>query len=87
MRFSGGTLERWNAKSRSFASLRMTTREAQNDRLKRRTELSLVCLFRSTVPPFYRSTVCRPHVGQNFQPTSSSEPHAGQFIVVTFCPQ
>src|SRR5262249_46261942 len=29
----------------------------------------------------------RPHTGQNLQPTSSSEPHAGQFNVVTFWPQ
>ena len=29
----------------------------------------------------------RPHVGQNFHPNSSSDPHAGQFKVVTFWPQ
>ncbi|MEO6876908.1 MAG: hypothetical protein ABI205_00400, partial [Gemmatimonadaceae bacterium] len=29
----------------------------------------------------------RPQMGQNFQPTSSSDPQAGQFTVVTFCPQ
>src|SRR5512142_1659637 len=29
----------------------------------------------------------RPHVGQNLQPTSSSEPHAGQFSVVRSWPQ
>ena len=35
----------------------------------------------------YPATAGRPQVGQNFHPTSSSDPHAGQFIVVTFWPQ
>ena len=29
----------------------------------------------------------RPQAGQNFQPNSSSDPQAGQFVVVRFCPQ
>ncbi|GEM_PF-6657422 len=29
----------------------------------------------------------RPHVGQYFQPSSSSALHAGHWITVTFCPQ
>lgn len=29
----------------------------------------------------------RPQVGQKFHPSSSSDPQAGQFIVVRFCPQ
>jgi hypothetical protein len=49
----GLTVEQWNGKSRSFASLRMTTREAQDDNQKGAPS-SIWCAF--SVPPFYRST-------------------------------
>jgi hypothetical protein len=35
----------------------------------------------------YGALAGRPQAGQNFHPSSSSDPQAGQFMVVIFCPQ